>query len=92
MFLSIYVYICTIDSFIETLSGWAKTVVVGRGRLGGIPIGVIVTENRTAEATKPADPADATSREKMVQQAGRVYVVIITIYSSQNNCDKLCIC
>ena len=61
------------DSFVETLSGWAKTVVVGRGRLGGIPLGVIVTENRTAEATKPADPADATSSEKLVQQAGGVW-------------------
>ena len=61
------------DSFVETLSGWAKTVVVGRGRLGGIPMGVIVTENRTAEATKPADPADITSQEKLVQQAGGVW-------------------
>ena len=60
-------------SFVETLSGWAKTVVVGRGRLGGIPMGVIITENRTAEATKPADPADLTSQEKMVQQAGGVW-------------------
>ena len=60
-------------SFVEALGGWAKTVVVGRGRLGGIPMGVIVTENRTAEATKPADPADMTSQEKMVQQAGGVW-------------------
>ena len=28
-------------SFKEALSGWAKTVVVGRARLGGIPMGVI---------------------------------------------------
>ena len=41
-------------SFTESLSGWAKTVVVGRARLGGIPMGVIITENRTAEAIKPA--------------------------------------
>ena len=61
------------NSFVEALSGWAKTVVVGRGRLGGIPVGAIVTENRTAEATKPADPADATSQEKLVQQAGGVW-------------------
>ena len=60
-------------SFTEYLGGWAKTVIVGRGRLGGLPIGVIVTENRTAEATKPADPADISSREKMVQQAGGVW-------------------
>lgn len=61
------------NSFVESLSGWAKTVVVGRARLGGIPMGVIVTENRTAEATKPADPADMTSQERMVQQAGGVW-------------------
>jgi len=60
-------------SFVEVLAGWAKTVVVGRGRLGGIPMGVIVTENRTAEATKPADPADLTSSEKQIQQAGGVW-------------------
>ncbi len=61
------------NSFVETLSGWAKTVVVGRGRLGGLPMGVIVTENRTAETTKPADPADMTSQERLVQQAGGVW-------------------
>eukprot|EP00598_Pedospumella_elongata_P008031 CAMPEP_0184968478 /NCGR_PEP_ID=MMETSP1098-20130426/1535_1 /TAXON_ID=89044 /ORGANISM="Spumella elongata, Strain CCAP 955/1" /LENGTH=2317 /DNA_ID=CAMNT_0027490097 /DNA_START=80 /DNA_END=7033 /DNA_ORIENTATION=- len=61
------------NSFVEALGGWAKTVVVGRGRLGGIPLGVIITENRTAEATKPADPADLTSQEKLVQQAGGVW-------------------
>ena len=29
------------DSFEETFGGWARTVVVGRARLGGIPMGVI---------------------------------------------------
>jgi acetyl-CoA carboxylase/biotin carboxylase 1 len=61
------------NSYVGFLEGWAKTVVVGRARLGGIPIGVIVTENRTAEAFIPADPADATSQEKMLQQAGGVW-------------------
>ena len=61
------------DSFEEVLEGWAKTVVVGRARLGGIPIGVIITENRTSEAFIPADPADSTSREKLIQQAGGVW-------------------
>lgn len=64
---------CDKDSFVEFLSGWAKTVVVGRARLGGIPIGVIATENRTSEAFKPADPADMTSQEQLVQQAGGVW-------------------
>jgi len=60
-------------SFTETLAGWAKTVVVGRARLGGIPMGVIITENRTAEAVKPADPADVKASEAIIQQAGCVW-------------------
>ena len=61
------------NTFVETLAGWAKTVVVGRARLGGIPMGVIVTENRTTEAVQPADPADNKSSESVVQQAGGVW-------------------
>lgn len=60
-------------SFTETLAGWAKTVVVGRARLGGIPMGVIATENRTAEAIKPADPADLRASEAVIQEAGGVW-------------------
>ena len=60
-------------SFVETLGGWAKAVVVGRARLGGIPMGVIVTENRTSSLVKPADPADVSASEVVVQQAGSVW-------------------
>jgi len=60
-------------SFNESLAGWAKTVIVGRARLGGIPMGVIVTENRTAEAIKPADPADVKASEAVIQEAGCVW-------------------
>jgi len=60
-------------SFNESLGGWAKTVVVGRARLGGIPVGCIMTENRTAENVIPADPADLESIEKVQQQAGGVW-------------------
>jgi len=61
------------DSFKETLAGWAKTVVVGRARLGGIPMGVVITENRTAENVKPADPADVKASEAVIQEAGCVW-------------------
>jgi acetyl-CoA carboxylase/biotin carboxylase 1 len=60
-------------SFDESLAGWAKTVVVGRARLGGIPIGVIATECRTVEQITPADPATPTSEEKITPQAGGVW-------------------
>ena len=60
-------------SFTEALAGWAKTVVVGRARLGGIPMGVIITENRSAENVKPADPADVKASEAVIQEAGCVW-------------------
>eukprot|EP00741_Cyanophora_paradoxa_P025193 tig00000350_g24318.t1 len=60
-------------SWTETLGGWAKTVITGRARLGGIPLGVIVTETRTMELVTPADPANPGSQETVVQQAGQVW-------------------
>jgi len=60
-------------SFTETLVGWGKTVVCGRARLGGIPMGVIAVETRTVEQVIPADPADMNSKEQRVQQAGGVW-------------------
>lgn len=60
-------------SFQEILSGWAKTVVAGRARLGGIPVGVVATEMRTVELTIPADPANLDSESKSLSQAGQVW-------------------
>ncbi|KAI7872973.1 acetyl-CoA carboxylase [Spinellus fusiger] len=61
------------DSFVETLSGWARTVVVGRARLGGIPMGVVAVESRTVENIIPADPANADSTEQVIMEAGGVW-------------------
>jgi len=60
-------------SFQETLSGWAQTVVVGRARLGGIPMGVIAVETRTIERVVPADPANPSSFEQRIMEAGQVW-------------------
>ncbi|GMF04762.1 unnamed protein product [Ambrosiozyma monospora] len=60
-------------SFQETLSEWAKGVVVGRARLGGIPMGVIGVETRMIENLTPADPANQDSTELLVQEAGQVW-------------------
>ena len=61
------------DSFQETLAGWAKTVVVGRARIGGIPMGVIAVESRSVENVTPADPANPDSIEQVANEAGGVW-------------------
>ncbi|XP_068268578.1 acetyl-CoA carboxylase 2 isoform X2 [Nyctibius grandis] len=60
-------------SFLEIMRPWAQTVVVGRARLGGLPVGVIAVETRTVEVTVPADPANPDSEAKIIQQAGQVW-------------------
>ncbi len=42
--------------------------MIGRARLGGIPMGVIAVETRTVEQVTPADPAVSDSREYIKQQ------------------------
>lgn len=60
-------------SFQESLGGWARTVVVGRARLGGIPIGVIAVETRSVENVTPADPANPDSTEQITNEAGAIW-------------------
>ncbi|XP_052155792.1 acetyl-CoA carboxylase 2 [Oryza glaberrima] len=61
------------DSFVETFEGWAKTVVTGRAKLGGIPVGVIAVETQTMMQTIPADPGQLDSHEQSVPRAGQVW-------------------
>ncbi|EOY16077.1 Acetyl-CoA carboxylase 1 isoform 3 [Theobroma cacao] len=61
------------DSFVETLEGWARTVVTGRAKLGGIPVGVVAVETQTVMQVIPADPGQLDSHERVVPQAGQVW-------------------
>jgi len=60
-------------SFTEYLADWGKSVVVGRAKLGGVPMGVISVETRLVEQRIPADPANPASREAVLAQAGQVW-------------------
>lgn len=60
------------------MAPWAKTVVTGRARLGGIPVGVIAVETRTVEVEMPADPANLDSEAK-VRQANSAYISFLII-------------
>lgn len=62
-----------LKTFLTCLKGWAKNVVVGRARLGGIPVGVLAVEPRTTEVRVPADPASLDSQEVVCPQAGLVW-------------------
>lgn len=62
------------DSWTEYLETWARSVIVGRGSLGGIPIGVICTESRSVEKNVPSDPGKLDSvRPAPIRQAGQVW-------------------
>lgn len=61
------------DSFMETMGGWARSVITGRARLGGIPVGVIIPETRKTDMVVPADPAFPSDQSKTVTRAGQVW-------------------
>ncbi|XP_063545623.1 acetyl-CoA carboxylase [Cydia strobilella] len=62
-----------VGTFDEVMKPWAQTVITGRARLGGIPVGVVAVETRTVELTLPADPANKDSESRTLQQAGQVW-------------------
>jgi len=64
---------CDDGSFHEYLAGWGKSVVVGRGRLGGMPLGIVAVETRGVERRIPADPQEANSSDVVELQAGQVW-------------------
>jgi len=63
-------------SFVEVMGGWARTVVTGRARLGGIPVGIIAVETNPVTVHVAADPANAASVATVTQQAGQVQTAI----------------
>ncbi|KIH68855.1 carboxyl transferase domain protein, partial [Ancylostoma duodenale] len=65
--------ICDSNSFDEIMNDWAKTIIAGRARIGGIPIGVVSSELRNVMSVSPADPASPNSQSVEVHQAGQVW-------------------
>lgn len=59
-------------SWMECQSGWARTVVTGRARLGGFAVGVIGVEAQSVTRHIPADPGMPESSETNILQAGQV--------------------
>lgn len=74
------------------MDGWAKTVVTGRARLGGVPVGVVAVETRSVAVETPADPADLLSEEKTCNHAGQVTHHYSNVLKSLHECLALCRC
>jgi hypothetical protein len=55
-------------SWFESHPEWARTVVTGRARLGGIPVGVIAVETQVVKRHLPADPGMPDSSEQVIPQ------------------------
>ncbi|PSC75189.1 acetyl-carboxylase 1-like [Micractinium conductrix] len=60
-------------SWTEAQAGWARTVVTGRARLGGVPVGVVAVETSTVMLNIAADPGMPDSSERVIPQAGQVW-------------------
>eukprot|EP00913_Durusdinium_trenchii_P002625 g2431.t1 len=60
-------------SWVEYLEGWGRTVITGRARLGGIPMGVIAVETRSVDRLVPADPSNPESCEVKESMGGKVW-------------------
>jgi acetyl-CoA carboxylase/biotin carboxylase 1 len=56
-------------SWTECQAGWARTVVTGRARLGGLPVGVVAVETNTVMLSIAADPGMPDSSERVIPQA-----------------------
>ena len=61
------------DTFMEIMTDWGRSVVTGRARLGGLPIGAVAVETRASEKIVPADPAFEGARSAEETQAGQVW-------------------
>eukprot|EP00916_Digyalum_oweni_P018317 GHVL01030726.1.p1 GENE.GHVL01030726.1~~GHVL01030726.1.p1 ORF type:complete len:1418 (+),score=213.35 GHVL01030726.1:2784-7037(+) len=75
------------ESFKEYLPEWAKSVIVGRARLGGIPLGVILVETRTTQSIHPADPAMPNTSEVCLLRAGQVWFPDSSFKTAQSITD-----
>ena len=51
-------YILDIDSFMELQNEWAKSVIIGRGRINGKSIGILANNNGATQKSIPVDPGD----------------------------------
>ncbi|KAL7066470.1 putative acetyl-coA carboxylase protein [Cryptosporidium serpentis] len=65
--------LCDRGSFQEVMSDWAKSVIVGRGRIGGIPVGFILVETRVTEFVQPADPVMPHTSELRIVRPGQIW-------------------
>lgn len=61
------------DSFFETMSNWAGSVITGRGKIDGMPIGILATNTNPSKQKVPVDPGEPNSSEYEINYSGSVW-------------------
>ncbi|CAX65073.1 acetyl-CoA carboxylase [Caenorhabditis elegans] len=61
------------DSFDEIRSSWAASMVTGRAKLNGLPVGVIASQWKSYEKLLLADESVENSEEMITSKAGQVW-------------------
>ena len=72
------------NSFYETMENWAKSVITGRARINGMPIGVIATNNTPSTQTIPVDPGNEESSRYEVNYSGSVWYPNSSLKTAQS--------
>jgi acetyl-CoA carboxylase carboxyltransferase component/biotin carboxyl carrier protein len=70
-------------SFMELQKDWAKSMVVGRGRVGGIPIGILANNPEMTQKQIPVDPGNLESALQTLNQSGCLWYPDSTLKTSQ---------
>ena len=71
------------DSFMELQNDWAKSMIIGRGRIRGKPIGILANNTEATQKSIPVDPGDLESALKTVNQSGCLWYPDSTLKTSQ---------
>lgn len=75
--------ILDLDSFMELQKDWAKSMIIGRGRINGRAIGILANNPESTQKSIPVDPGDLESALKTVNQSGSLWYPDSTLKTSQ---------
>ena len=71
------------DSFLELQGNWAKSMVIGRARVGGKAIGILANNPIATKKSIPVEPGNMDSETQTLTQSGSLWYPDNTLKTSQ---------